>query len=155
MQRRRRRRRNIHNHCFVLQHSKYLHRQIFNMLFCPQNLSSVSSNDEICISGFLFRIYLKLTVKRATKACTLCCNIAAKRVEKRCCTCYHASVDTLSWGRGRWAVSQKRVMIQTNQALAGCENLLQRVVLFFNKHCKTGLLVVGGKLVQQTRHVSK
>ena len=38
------------------------------MLFCPQNLSSVSSNDEICISGFLFRIYLKLTVKRATKA---------------------------------------------------------------------------------------
>ena len=33
--------------------------------------------------------------------------------------------------------------------------LLQRVVLFFNKHCKTGLLVVGGKLVQKTRHVSK
>ena len=37
---------------------RYLHRQIFNILFCPQNLSSVSSDDVICISGVLFWIYL-------------------------------------------------------------------------------------------------
>ena len=33
---------------------RYLHRQIFNILFCPQNLSTVSSDDVICISGVLF-----------------------------------------------------------------------------------------------------
>ena len=37
---------------------RYLHRQIFNILFCPQNLSTVSSDDVICISGVLFWIYL-------------------------------------------------------------------------------------------------
>ena len=33
---------------------RYLHRQIFNILFCTQNLSTVSSDDVICISGVLF-----------------------------------------------------------------------------------------------------
>ena len=33
---------------------RYLHRQIFNILFCSQNLSTVSSDDVICISGVLF-----------------------------------------------------------------------------------------------------
>ena len=33
---------------------RYLHRQIFNILFCRQNLSTVSSDDVICISGVLF-----------------------------------------------------------------------------------------------------
>ena len=33
---------------------RYLHRQIFNTLFCPQNLSTVSSDDVICIFGVLF-----------------------------------------------------------------------------------------------------
>ena len=36
----------------------YLHRQIFNILFCPQNFSTVSSDDVICISGVLSLIYL-------------------------------------------------------------------------------------------------
>ena len=39
---------------------RYLHRQIFNILFCPQNLSTVSSDDVICISSFLFRIFLRI-----------------------------------------------------------------------------------------------
>ena len=39
---------------------RYLHRQIFNILFCPQNLSTVSSDDVICISGVLFWIYLRI-----------------------------------------------------------------------------------------------
>ena len=37
-----------------------LHRQIFNILFCPQNLSTVSSDDVTCISGVLFWIYLRI-----------------------------------------------------------------------------------------------
>ena len=41
--------------CYVIYLAlRYLHRQIFNSLFCPQNLSTVSSDDVICISGVLF-----------------------------------------------------------------------------------------------------
>ena len=32
---------------------RYLHRQIFNILFGTQNLPTVSSDDVICISGVL------------------------------------------------------------------------------------------------------
>ena len=39
---------------------RYLHRHIFDILFWPQNLSTVSSDDVICTSGFLFRIYLRI-----------------------------------------------------------------------------------------------
>ena len=34
-------------------------------------------------------IFLKSTVKRATKKCNLFCKIGAKRVEQQCCTFYH------------------------------------------------------------------
>ena len=46
---------------------RYLHRQIFNVLFCPQNLSTVSSDDVICISSFLFRIFLRILGKSTQK----------------------------------------------------------------------------------------
>ena len=39
---------------------RYLHRKIFNILFWTQNLTTVSSDDVICIYGFLFRIYLRI-----------------------------------------------------------------------------------------------
>ena len=42
---------NVANLKFIL---RYLHRQIFNILFCPGNLSAQSSDDVICISGVLF-----------------------------------------------------------------------------------------------------
>ena len=46
---------------------RYLHRQIFNILFCTQNLSTVSSDDVICISGVLFWIYLRIKEKIYSK----------------------------------------------------------------------------------------
>ena len=46
---------------------RYLHRQIFNTLFCPQNLSTVSSDDVICISGVRFGIYLRIKEKIYSK----------------------------------------------------------------------------------------
>ena len=81
-------------------------------------------------------------MKRATKACTLCCNIAAKRVERQCYACYHPSVD-IPWLRGGAGGQFPRNVYKV--AKACCRE--ERVVLFFNNYCKTGLLVVGGKLV--------
>ena len=39
---------------------------------------------------------LKASVKRATKTCNLFCNIAAKRIEKRCCAFYHPCSNLLT-----------------------------------------------------------
>ena len=39
---------------------------------------------------------LKASVKRATKTCNLFCNIAAKRIEKRCCPFYHPCSNLLT-----------------------------------------------------------
>ena len=46
---------------------RYLHRQIFNILFCTQNLSTVSSDDVICISGVLFEYTFALKGKSTQK----------------------------------------------------------------------------------------
>ena len=50
----------MHLDQYIFLSLRYLHWQIFNILFCPQNLSTVSSDDVICISGVLFLIYLRI-----------------------------------------------------------------------------------------------
>ena len=61
-------------------------------------------------------------IKRATKTCSLFCNIAAERVGKRCCAFYHPRTTN----------------VLTNQGFAGCKKLLQKEdssSTFCNKIC--------------------